>query len=157
IDLDFAVAAPAEPTVTIGTTTLTQAMFEIYLKEAADHVEALEAGFAEWRATPGADTPQAFMRAAHTLASSSSTAGFHQIAELAGALEQWLPFARHTIEAGDVRLIEAAIARLRLMTEAMARHEVPSKAADQTGRLKALTARLEWTPAATAPAAAVAV
>src|SRR6185369_4349465 len=42
IDLDFAVAAPAEPTVTIGTTTLTQAMFEIYLKEAADHVEALE-------------------------------------------------------------------------------------------------------------------
>src|SRR6185369_1082123 len=35
IDLDFAVAAPAEvhePTVTIGTNTLTQAMFDIYLK-----------------------------------------------------------------------------------------------------------------------------
>ena len=156
IDLDFAVAAPAEPTVTIGTTTLTQAMFEIYLKEAADHVEALEAGFAEWRATPGADTPQSFMRAAHTLASSSSTAGFSQIADLAGAVEQWLPFARHTTEAADVRLIQDAIARLRAMTQAMARHEAPVRSADHTGRLKALTARLEWTPAPAAAATAAA-
>ena len=156
IDLDFAVAAPAEPTVTIGTTTLTQAMFEIYLKEAADHVEALEAGFAEWRATPGADTPQSFMRAAHTLASSSSTAGFSQIADLAGAVEQWLPFARHTTEAADVRLIQDAIARLRAMTQAMARHEAPVRNADHTGRLKALTARLEWTPAPAAAATAAA-
>jgi chemosensory pili system protein ChpA (sensor histidine kinase/response regulator) len=158
IDLDFAeTPAPAEPTVTIGTTTLTQAMFDIYIKEAGEHVEALEAGLAEWRATPGADTPQSFMRAAHTLASSSSTAGFHQMAELAGAVEQWLPFARHTIEPGDVRLIQDAIARLRAMSEAMARHQTPGKSADQTGRLKALTARLEWAPAAAAPAAAVAV
>jgi chemosensory pili system protein ChpA (sensor histidine kinase/response regulator) len=156
IDLDFAVAAPAEPTVTIGTTTLTQAMFDIYLKEAAEHVEALEAGFTEWRATPGADTPQAFMRAAHTLASSSSTAGFSQIADLAGAVEQWLPFARHTTEASDVRLIQDAIARLRAMTDAMGRHEAPGKSADQTGRLKALTARLEWTPAPAAAATAAA-
>ncbi|HEY1288999.1 MAG TPA: Hpt domain-containing protein [Burkholderiales bacterium] len=159
IDLDFAVAAPAEvdePTVTIGTNTLTQAMFDIYLKEAAEHVDALEAGFAEWRATPGADTPQSFMRAAHTLASSSSTAGFSPIAELAGAVEQWLPFARHTLEAADVRLVEAAIARLRLMTESMSRHEAPARSADQTGRLKALTARLEWAPAPAAAAATAA-
>ena len=156
IDLDFAEPVSAEPTVTIGTTTLTQAMFDIYLKEAAEHVEALEAGFSEWRATPGADTPQAFMRAAHTLASSSSTAGFSQIADLAGAVEQWLPFARHTIEASDVRLIQDAIARLRLMTEAMGRHEAPGRSADQTGRLKALTARLEWTPAPAAAATAAA-
>jgi len=156
IDLNFAETTPAEPTVTIGTTTLTQAMFEIYLKEAAEHVAALEAGFAEWRATPGADTPQPFMRAAHTLASSSSTAGFSQIAELAGAIEQWLPFARHTTEASDVRLIQDAIVRLRAMTEAMARHETPGKGIDQTGRLKALTARLEWAPAAATPAAAAA-
>jgi chemosensory pili system protein ChpA (sensor histidine kinase/response regulator) len=154
VELDFIEIAPDEPTVTIGTTTLTQAMFEIYLKEAAEHVAALEAGFAEWRATPGADTPQPFMRAAHTLASSSSTAGFSQIAELAGALEQWLPFARHTTEASDVRLIQDAIVRLRAMTEAMARHQTPGRSADQTGRLKALTARLEWAPA---PAAAAAV
>jgi chemosensory pili system protein ChpA (sensor histidine kinase/response regulator) len=157
IDLDFAAAAEVdEPTVTIGTNTLTRAMFDIYLKEAAEHIEALEAGFAEWRATPGADTPQSFMRAAHTLASSSSTAGFGQIAELAGAVEQWLPFARHTLEANDVRLIQDAIVRLRAMTEAMSRHETPAKSADQTGRLKALTARLEWAPAPAAAATAAA-
>src|SRR5262249_15206774 len=63
VELDFVQIVPDEPTVTIGTTTLTQAMFDIYLKEASEHVEALEAGFAEWRATPGADTPQSFTRA----------------------------------------------------------------------------------------------
>src|SRR5262249_50772537 len=152
VELDFVQIVPDEPTVTIGTNTLTQAMFDIYIKEAAEHVEALEAGFAEWRATPGADTPQSFMRAAHTLASSSSTAGFSPIAELAGAVEQWLPFARNTLEANDVRLIQDAIVRLRAMTESMSRHETPGKSADQTGRLKALTARLEWAPAPAAGA-----
>src|SRR4051812_15768649 len=154
IDLDFAeTPAPAEPTVTIGTTTLTQAMFDIYIKEAGEHVEALEAGLAEWRATPGADTPQSFMRAAHTLASSSSTAGFHQIAELAGTPEQWLPFARHTIEAGDGGSIREGTAPPRAPTPARGRQEAPAKSADQTSRLKALTARLEWAPAQTAAAA----
>jgi len=42
------------------------------------------------------------------------------------------------------------------MTQAMARHEAPARSADQTGRLKALTARLEWTPAPAAAATAAA-
>ena len=45
-----------------------------------------------------------------------------------------------------MRVIEEAIVRLRAMTAAMARCEAPGKSADQTGRLRALTARLEWAP-----------
>jgi chemosensory pili system protein ChpA (sensor histidine kinase/response regulator) len=132
--------------VTIGGTTLTRAMFEIYLKEAAEHVATLEEGLADWRRTAGADVSQAFMRAAHTLASSSSTAGFRELAELAGAVEQWIPFAAQTTEPADAKVLEDAIARLRAMTDAMARSEAPGQSADQTGRLRALTARLEWAP-----------
>src|SRR5262249_46398890 len=64
--------------------------------------------------------------------------------------------ARNTLEANDVRLIQDAIVRLRAMTESMSRHETPGKSADQTGRLKALTARLEWAPAPAAAASAAA-
>ena len=86
------------------------------------------------------------MRAAHTLASSSRTAGFKELAELAGAVEQWIPFAAQTTEPADAKVLEDAIARLRAMTDAMARSEAPGQSADQTGRLRALTARLEWAP-----------
>jgi chemosensory pili system protein ChpA (sensor histidine kinase/response regulator) len=141
--------------VTIGGTTLTRAMFDIYLKEAAEHVATLEEGLSDWRRTPGADVSQSFMRAAHTLASSSSTAGFRELADLAGAIEQWIPFAAQTIEPADARLLEEAIARLRAMTDAMGRSEAPGQSADHTGRLRALTARLEWAPPPVAPVAPV--
>jgi chemosensory pili system protein ChpA (sensor histidine kinase/response regulator) len=141
--------APADPDeVTIGGTTLSRAMFEIYVKEAAEHVATLEAGFAAWRKTPGADASQPFVRAAHTLASSSGTAGFGELASLAAAIEEWIPFAASTIEPADATVLHQAIARLRAMVEAMARKEGPGQSADETGRLKALTARLEWTPPA---------
>src|SRR5262245_10748500 len=65
--------------VTIGGTTINRAMLEIYLKEAAEHVTTLETEFASWLRTPGAEASQPFMRAAHTLASSSSTPGFREL------------------------------------------------------------------------------
>jgi chemosensory pili system protein ChpA (sensor histidine kinase/response regulator) len=146
-----AAEAPAveEITITIGGTTLTRAMFDIYLKEAGGHVATLEAELANWRRTPGADASQSFMRAAHTLASSSGTAGFRDLAQLAAAVEEWIPFAARTTDPADVNILHEAIARLRAMTEAMARKEAPGRSADQTGRLRSLTARLEWTPGPT--------
>jgi chemosensory pili system protein ChpA (sensor histidine kinase/response regulator) len=140
-------APPAPPTepedITIGNTTLTRAFFEIYIKEATEHVATLEAQFAAWRAAPGTDASQSFTRAAHTLASSSGTAGFAELASLAGAIEQWIPFAPQTRDAHDAQVLQDAIARLRAMTDAMARREEPGDAAEEAARLKALTARLE--------------
>src|SRR5262245_10067998 len=86
LDLDLPVAhggdAAPEPAL-----DLTVTLADIYHGEAAQHVAALQSEFAAWRAAPGAASHE-FMRAAHTLASSSQTAGFGDIGELADALEE---------------------------------------------------------------------
>jgi chemosensory pili system protein ChpA (sensor histidine kinase/response regulator) len=120
---------------------------EIYTKEAAGHVLALEREFARWREAPGSEASHEFMRAAHTLASSSNTAGFAEVAALAAALEHWVPFARHATVAADAQVVEAAIARLGAMTRAAAQGQAPGTAAEETRVLRELSARLESPPA----------
>ena len=120
--------------------------FDIYVKEAAEHVATLEAEFQAWRRTPGAEASHSFMRAAHTLASSSGTAGVNEVAELAAALEQTMPFAHLVKAPSDVLPVEFAISRLRAMTGAVARHEPPGDAAEAARQLKELIARLEAPP-----------
>ena len=118
-------------------------VFEIYLKEARAHVAALEAQCARWCANRGTSAPDEFMRAAHTLASSSRTAGFEPIAELAGALEHWMPQAGRTVEEADAALIAQAVAELKEMVAAAAnRHSLPI-AGETVGALQALAARLQ--------------
>ncbi len=140
-------AAPPPPPlpedITIGRTTLSRPFFEIYIKEAAEHVSALEAEFAAWRSASPADTSQEFLRAAHTLASSSGTAGFAEAAAVAAAIEQWIPFARESKTPGDAEIIDKAIRRVREMIDAMARRESPGEAGAHVGEIKALIARLE--------------
>jgi chemosensory pili system protein ChpA (sensor histidine kinase/response regulator) len=93
-------------------------VFEIYSKEAAQHIAALQAGCAAW--TPGTEASEEFTRAAHTLKSSSRTAGFGAIAALAAALEHWVPRASATEEAGPVR---AAVERLGAMVADVTAHK----------------------------------
>jgi chemosensory pili system protein ChpA (sensor histidine kinase/response regulator) len=133
-------AQPAPEDTTVGGVSISRAFLEIYLKEAAEHVANLEAQGAEWRKAPGSATSHEFMRAAHTLASSSRTAGYATLADLAAALEEWTPFAAQTA-AADGGLVEAAIRRLRAMTESVARREAAATA-EETAQLQALTARL---------------
>jgi chemosensory pili system protein ChpA (sensor histidine kinase/response regulator) len=124
---------------------------DIYTKEAAGHVEVLEREFARWHAAPGSAPSEELMRAAHTLASSSNTAGFFEVAELAGALEHWIPFARQAGRESDAQVLQAAVARLRAMTQAIARGEPAGEAAEETRGVRELAMRLE------SPAAPVAV
>ena len=108
--------------MTIGSVRLKRDFFEIYLKEAAQHVAALRAECTTLaQAPPGEEVSHEFLRAAHTLASSSRTAGFTAIADLAGALEQWMPFAAAAAERADAKTVQEAIAGLREMVEAVAR------------------------------------
>jgi chemosensory pili system protein ChpA (sensor histidine kinase/response regulator) len=132
--------------VTLGNVTLSRAFFDIFMKEAQQHVERLEAECAEWRARPGAEASHEFMRAAHTLASSSRTAGFESVAALAGALEQWVPLSRQVSGAADVSDVQAAIDSLRAMIDLIARLEMPPAADEPLQRLQALTARLMSPP-----------
>jgi chemosensory pili system protein ChpA (sensor histidine kinase/response regulator) len=153
--LDFLAVPPAPPEepedVEIGGVRLARSFFDIYLKEATQHVATLEVQCAAWRKTHGAEAPHEFVRAAHTLASSSRTTGFELVAALAEALEQWMPLARQT-GAADAGTVQAAILALRTMSDALARHEAPTPAPQVLRALQDLGARLR----APAPAKAAA-
>ena len=119
---------------------------EIYVKEAAGHVASLQSEFKKWKETPGAEAPHELMRAAHTLASSSRTAGFPQVAELAAAVEQWIPFARQVTAPDDIDVLSRAIAALHGMADAVAAREQPRAAPDEMLALASLIERLEANP-----------
>ena len=102
-------AAPPPPPppedITIGGTTLSRPFFEIYIKEARRARErARDRVRRVAQREPGADISQAFLRAAHTLASSSGTAGFAEAAAVGAAIEQWIPFARESDDPGDAEV-----------------------------------------------------
>jgi len=99
LDFDSLLAAPArgtegteerEPEVVIGNVSVSAALFVIYIGEAEQHVDALDREMAEIEADPMVPVSADFMRAAHTLASTSRTTGFEGLADAALALEKWL-------------------------------------------------------------------
>jgi chemosensory pili system protein ChpA (sensor histidine kinase/response regulator) len=130
--------------VTIGDVTLPRNFFDIYTKEAAQHVAVLEAQCAEWRKAPAAGASEEFMRAAHTLASSSRTAGFGEVADLAAALEHWTAFSPRT--PSDQAVVQGAITELRTMVESVSRQQAPAKSMTATQELRSLVASLEASP-----------
>ncbi len=140
-----AAPAPSEDT-TIGGVTMPRNFFDIYHKEASGHVAALEAQCREWRQMPGAEASHEFMRAAHTLASSSRTAGFPALADLAAVLEHWTGFSARTTAAADGDVIQAAIAKLRWMVEGLAKKQAPAADEETVRKLRALIARIEAQP-----------
>ena len=144
---------PQPEEVTIGGLTLARAFFDIYIKEALGHAGVLEADFAAWQPAAEGESSHEFMRAAHTLASSSRTAGFIDVAELAAAVEDWTPHAARSHGADDAAVVQRAIARLRAMVDGIARREAPAAAPDEIAALSALCARL----AAPAPGAEISI
>jgi chemosensory pili system protein ChpA (sensor histidine kinase/response regulator) len=129
--------------VSIGDVRLGRSMYEIYLNEAQGHIATLEDQSKRWAESPTSELPHEFLRAAHTLASSSGTAGFTEIAELAAAVEQWIPFARQVTDPADASHAQAAMARLAQMIEAVSQRQGPGDAQDETGALHELTKRLQ--------------
>ncbi|HEX5539790.1 MAG TPA: Hpt domain-containing protein, partial [Methylophilaceae bacterium] len=83
-------AVVAEEVLIDGTRKLSRGLFNIFLGEAAEHMQALRLGFnalsADYPSTPS-DTMR---RAAHTLASNAGAAGFTPITDLGRNLEHWL-------------------------------------------------------------------
>jgi len=144
---------PEPEEITVGTTRLARSFFDIYIKEALQHVQTLESQ---------SEASDEFARAAHTLASSSRTAGFGAVADLAAELEHWTPVAGQVRIPRDMELVHEAVGKLREMAAALARHQAPAPAIEAARALHELTARLhapppppvEVQPAEPAPAAA---
>src|SRR2546422_455588 len=129
---------PEPEEITVGSTRLARSFFDIYAKEALQHVHTLEAQ---------SEASDEFARAAHTLASSSRTAGFGAVADLAAALEHWTPVASHVRVPRDVEPVREAVAKLREMVAALAQRQAPAPAIEAARALHELTARLQAPPA----------
>ncbi|HEX4943510.1 MAG TPA: Hpt domain-containing protein [Usitatibacteraceae bacterium] len=86
-----AIEEPAEePDVVVGTVSLSFPLYAIYVGESEQHAATLEREMSAIEADPMHPVSHEFMRAAHTLTSSSRTTGFHVLADVAHALEKWL-------------------------------------------------------------------
>ncbi|MFN5029485.1 MAG: Hpt domain-containing protein [Burkholderiales bacterium] len=144
--LSGAPAAGAEREVTIGAITLPAPLFEIYLAEANTHIDTLRREIAAVEANPLGPISYEFMRAAHTLTSSSRTTGFVSIAEVAFALEKWLAdvieltphWSQSRIEATRQGVDVAASMVLSLHA-----HEYPAQRPDVVASLTSLRESLQ--------------
>jgi len=119
---------------------------QIYLKEARSHIATLEAQCKSWCANRGTSASDEFMRAAHTLASSSRTAGYEAIANLAAELEQWMPVAGNTVDEADAAIVSSAVGRLAEMVAAVAEKNAPTAADELVAQMQALRARVQPAP-----------
>jgi chemosensory pili system protein ChpA (sensor histidine kinase/response regulator) len=89
-DAFFAEEAPEADETRIGDIVVPAQLFGIYLGEADTHIVTMENEMAAIESNPMQPVSHDFMRAAHTLTSSSRTTGFEMIADVAAALEKWL-------------------------------------------------------------------
>lgn len=86
------IPAPAEireQEVVVGSIVVPAQLFEIYMGEAESQVITLDNEMVALETKPTGPVSHEFMRAAHTLNSSSLTTGFTMIADVASALEKW--------------------------------------------------------------------
>ena len=116
-------------------------LYQIYLKEAQQHLTTLRTLTDVWGAEPGRAAPAEARRAAHTLTGISRTAGFSALAELAAALEQWLPHAHDTRSPADVATVKSVVEQLTEMMDSIGRREAPAEAASLVSALRDLSAR----------------
>ena len=150
-------AAPQVPAgnpdeVCLGNIRISRSFFDIYRKEAQQHVANLESEIKALCDAPGRTATDALEIAAHTLASISRTAGLSSPADLAMRIEQCLPQARLLTGEADLQLLRQAVAKLREMLDDITQQQAPRLADVLITDLDALNRRLQ---SAHAPAQAV--
>ena len=118
-------------------------VFDIYAKEATGHIATLRGELGSW--VPATEASAEFARAAHTLASSSRTAGFAGIADLAAALEHWVRLAPQT-PAAEAAVLRKAVDTLGTMVDAAVRREPGVPGAAAIAGLSDLARRLSAPP-----------
>ncbi|MGE5616704.1 MAG: response regulator, partial [Bacillota bacterium] len=127
--------------IVIGEIALAPAFFAIYIGEAEQHIEAMEREMSCIETDPMQRVTPDFMRAAHTLTSSSRTTGFHMIADVAYALEKWLQEAMEfppEFDAHRLAVTRGAVDAITAMVQSVRGHALPYPREDVIAELKAL-------------------
>ena len=132
--LDLEPELSVEPAdVVVGFVVVPHALFNIYLGEADQHIGTLDNEMAALEAKPGHAVSHEFMRAAHTLNSSSRTTNFDMIADVAAALEKWSQDAIEFSPELDTRrlnVMRQAVDALSSMVMGLHTHELPTSRDD---------------------------
>ncbi len=137
---------PPPADIAIGELCIPQSLYEVYLKEAEEHLVTLDREFAAWRERGASELAHEFMRAAHTLAGISRATGLTDIATLGAALENWLPYAPRVTEPAQVEVVQSTLTKLRAMLASVARRQPPHAAAAEVEGLLDLSAELAAAP-----------
>ena len=138
--------APEPEDVRVGSNMVPHALFNIYLGEAEQHVTTLDNELSALEAKPMLPVSHDFMRAAHTLASSSRTTNFEMIADVAAALEKWAHDAIEFSPALDIQrlgVMRQAVDALSSMVMGLHTHELPRRREDLVQELMDLRETLK--------------
>lgn len=135
---------PPVPDVSIGPVTLPAPFFDIYLEEAKLHATALDNEMLMVESNSQRAVSHEFMRAAHTLTSSSRTTGFTMIADVSHALEKWLQDAIDVPPAWTARQLSVtrqSVDAVNAMVRSLVTHEWPISRPDLAHELTELRAQ----------------
>ncbi len=117
-----------EPDLVIGDAHLSPSFFSIYLGEAEQHLAALQREMHALEAAPKDPISHEFMRAAHTLTSTSRTTGFNAVADVSHPLEKWLQEAMDfppEMNARRLSVMRESVEALTSMVRSIGRLEPP--------------------------------
>ena len=134
-------AAPDEDEMQIGEVVISKALFSIFLGEADQHIATLNKEMRAIEVNPLNPVSHEFMRAAHTLNSSSLTTRFVQIADVAYVLEKWLQDAIELPPQFDAHRLDVtrrAVDALTMMVGDLAEQNAPLPRDDIVLELKEL-------------------
>jgi chemosensory pili system protein ChpA (sensor histidine kinase/response regulator) len=135
--------AIAEEVVIDGTRKMSRNLFNIFLKEAEQHMSTLQQGLAALSVDSPTRPTEASRRAAHTLSSNAGTAGFKPIADLAKALEQWLDIHPGSWTSEALSLLDSTLTTLADMLRKAGQMRQPKPATGLLNVLRETTAKLE--------------
>jgi len=140
-----AAPTPAPDTKRIGSLEIPLGLYTIYLDETAALVQQLERDFEDWRGEPQRRASPDALKAAHTLAGTSSTVGYAALRDVAHALEAVLeklaaPGAQ--LDDNGRALLDATLSRVRTMLQVFALGELAPEQPDLVGQLGTLLQRL---------------
>jgi chemosensory pili system protein ChpA (sensor histidine kinase/response regulator) len=138
---DSGPASVSPPEIHIGSVSIPAPFFEIYIEEAKMHIATLENEMFSLESNALRPVSHEFMRAAHTLTSSSRTTGFTMIADVAHALEKWLQDAIDVPPSWTPRRLSVtgqSVEALSTMVRGLISHDSPTPRPDLEQELKDL-------------------
>ncbi len=138
---DSGLVFASPPEIRIGSVSIPAPFFDIYIEEAKAHIATLENEMFSLESNGMRPVSHEFMRAAHTLTSSSRTTGFMMIADVAHALEKWLQDAIDVPPSWTPRRLSVtsqSVEALATMVRGLVSHDAPTPRPDLEQELKDL-------------------